>query len=38
MWEKNNISAEIVISITKWDKKSSWLKLIKDFIGRKNNE
>jgi len=30
MWEKNNkISAEIVINITKRDKKSSWNKLIK---------
>ncbi len=37
MW-KNNISAEVAINITKWNKKSSWLKLIKDFIERKNNE
>ncbi len=38
MWEKNNISAEIAISITKWDKKSSWYKLIKDYLKGKKKK
>lgn len=37
MW-KNNIPVEISIRITKEDKKSTWLKLLKDYLAHRNKE
>ena len=38
MWDKNSISVEIAINMARWDKHSSWLKIIRDWEEAKKRE
>jgi len=37
MWDKNNITVEVAINIVNRDKKSTWLKLLKDYLSERDN-